>query len=250
MFQRLRFLAEGEDAGAKAGAGGTSTTDAGAGEGGEKKDAGGEAKKDGGEKGKDEPPARKSVLAAKGDEGGKDGKGDAGAKGAEAKAKDGATDDYVVKLPEGEKADPARLETFTKAAKDAGITAEQASKLASFQLAQEKAQADAWAKQDQDWYGELEKDSEFGGANLKASEVALQTALKRFDPDGSLAKDLAKYGVENLPSLAKFLARVGKAGGEDKAGLEKAPKDALKKLSSAERRQIFYDDMKPEKAEK
>jgi hypothetical protein len=116
--------------------------------------------------------------------------------------------------------DEARLKSFTAQAKGAGITPEQAAQLVAYQVGQEKLATESWAKQGENWYGELEKDGEFGGANLKASEAALQSALRRFDPKGELVQDLEKYGVENLPSLARFLRRVGLAGAEDKGTVD------------------------------
>jgi hypothetical protein len=248
MFERLKFLAEGE-VDKTGGAGGTSTTDADATAAAAKAEADKAAAAAGDKKTDAAAPARKSVLSAtdeKKDE--KGGKGAAGAKDGEAKADDAGASDYVVKLPEGMKetdVDKAQLAEFTSWAKEHQLKPEQASEALAFWQKQQAAETQRWAKQDQDWYGALEKDSEFGGQNLKASEANLQKALKVFDTDGSLAKDLAKYGLENLPSLAKTLARIGKAHGEDKPNLEKAKTDAAPKLSSAERRKSFYDDMKP-----
>lgn len=249
MFDRLRMLAAPEgDAG-----GGTSATDAG-GDKGAGGDAAAAAAAAAAKKTADDAAAvakegeRKSVLA--GDK--KGGEGDTGTKDTGAKAKDGAADGYVVKLPEGMKegeVDKEQLSTFTKWAQEKKLTTDQATEALAFWKQTREAEAKTWAKQDQDWYGALEKDAEFGGANLKASEAALQTALKRFDTDGSLAKDLAKYGLENLPSLAKFIARVGKAGAEDQAHVEKDTKPG-KKQSGVDRRKSFYDDMGDKPAEK
>jgi hypothetical protein len=120
-----------------------------------------------------------------------------------------------------------------------GLTPEQASKLISLNDQRNKtavdAQAQAWAKQGDDWYGALEKDAEFGGQNLKASEAALQTALTRFDPKGELIADLGKYGIDNLPSLAKFLRRVGLAGAEDKVIVPTAKNEKTTATSEQER---------------
>lgn len=253
MLTRLMDLiryAPDDGAGGGAGAAGTSSTDGGAGAGADAgakaaadKAAADAAAKDGG------AGERKSVLKA--GEAEKDGKSDAGAKAGEGKPKDAGTDDFVVKLPEGMKegeVDKAQLADFSKWAKEKGLKPEQATEALAYWKTQNDAAAKQWAKQDQDWYGALEKDSEFGGTNLKASEAALQTALKRFDTGGELAKDLAKYGLENLPSLAKFIARVGKAGGEDKAQITKDGKGEGKKLTQQERLGKFYDA--PKAAEK
>lgn len=212
----LQAPADGE--GSATGTGGTSTTDA-----GQKQDAEGEKKVETKAAGEGE---RKSVLKAA-TETKQEGEKKLDAKDAEAKAKDGAADAYEVKVPEGIEVDKDLLAKFASTAKELGISAEAASKLVAFDAerlkAASEAQAKSWAKQGDDWYGALEKDSEFGGANLPASTAALQTALTRFDPKGELVADLSKYGIENLPSLAKFLRRVGIAGAEDKARLTTAP---------------------------
>jgi hypothetical protein len=174
---------------------------------------------------KPQDPAKRSVLAEKPQEPEPGKKPDAAAP--EGKPNDGTPDAYEVKVPEGVKVDEAELKQWTGTAKELGLTPEQASKLISLNDQRSKAavdaQAQAWAKQGDDWYGALEKDPEFGGANQKASEAALQTALKRFDPKGELAADLERYGIENLPSLAKLLRRIGLAGAEDKVVVPRAP---------------------------
>jgi antitoxin component of RelBE/YafQ-DinJ toxin-antitoxin module len=194
--------------------------------------AAGEPKKDGAEAG------RKSVLKGSGGDDaakdGKDGKGDTPGQDAGAKAKDGAADaEYVVTVPEGAKVAPEIMEAFTKAAKETGITAEQASKLVAFQVAQEKAAAEAWVKQSDAWYETLEKDSEFGGKNLKESEAALQRALKRFDPKGEFTKFLEESLLDNRPEVAKFLRRIGLADAEAKTDVITA-KDTKPALSKDE----------------
>lgn len=239
MFERLRFLAEGEDAGGKGGAGGGATPPEG--------DAAAKAAAD---KAAADAEAAKAAAAAKDGKDEKDGKGAAGGKDGESKDKNAAASDYVVKLPEGMKegeVNKEQLDSFTKFAKDEKLSPDQATKALAYWKSLNDAESTRWAKQDQDWYGTLEKDAEFGGANLKASEAALQTALKRFDTGGELAKDLAKYGLENLPSLAKFIARVGKAGGEDKSQVDRDGKGAPKAVSGADRRKAFYDDMGTDK---
>lgn len=160
--------------------------------------------------------AKRSVMAAK-EEKPQDGKASDSAQDVEAKAKSDAAGEYVVKLPEGVKVDETQFKEFTGWAKEKGLTPEQASEAVAYYSQQQKVQVDAWVKQGDDWYGELEKDSEFGGKAMTENEVAVQRAVHKFDPKGELVADLQKYGIENMPSLAKFLARLGKAIGEDKA---------------------------------
>lgn len=169
-------------------------------------------------------PEKKSVLKGAAEapkdatkEGAKD-----GAAADPAKAKEGSDEPYVLKLPEGVTVDKAKLEKFTGWAKENKLTPEQASKAVTLYAEQQQAAVTEWAAKGDAWYADLEKDAEFGGQNLKASEVALQKALKRFDPKGDLVKDLEHYGVENLPSLAKFLRRVGLAAAEDKTVVDTA----------------------------
>lgn len=226
IFEKLRRLQAPADAGAGgSGSGGTSTTDAGtAGTAGEsQKDAGATG---GVKDGTGGTPEKKSVLKAPGDAGDgaakKDGSDTKKGEGNQAKATDGASDKpFEVKVPEGVKLEKAKLEQFTGWAKEKGLTPEQASDALGFYAEQQKQELKAWAAQGDEWYGQLEKDPEFG-KDLKASEAALQKALKRFDPKGELVADLEKYGVDNLPSLARFLRRVGLAGAEDKATVDGA----------------------------
>ena len=183
------------------------------------------------------PPAveKKSVLKPAAAEPAKDGAADP-AKGDPAKATEGASDEpYEVKVPEGVKVDEAKLKTFTGWAKEKGLSAAQATEALAFYAKQQGGEREAWAKQGDDWYGQLEKDPEFGGANLKESEAALQKGLKRFDPKGELVADLERYGIENLPSLAKLLRRIGLASAEDKGSVDTS-KGSEKKPSSEEAR--------------
>jgi hypothetical protein len=168
---------------------------------------------------KDGAGARKSALTAGADAGAKGATNSDADAAAAAKAK-GQTDDgpLEVKLPEGVVVDQKLLGDFAKEAKAAGMNGEQASKVAAWYAGVEKTRAQDWAKQSDDWYDALSKDAEFGGKNHDENLVAFQTAVKRFGGDALIA-DLQKFGIDNLPSLVKAFAAVGKATGEQKGAI-------------------------------
>lgn len=251
LLERMRMIAAPEgDAGGAGGAGGGGGG-SGDGKGGSASPPGGDGK--GGEGAKDGAGAgggqggaggdRKAAISA-GD--GKDGKNDTGAKDGQGKPVKAGADDYVVTVPESWKGtyDKVQLESYTRFAKENGLSAEQASKALGYYAQQQAAEQANWDKQDEAWYGELEKDTEFGGAKLAQSQANVQKALRAFDPSGELLKGLQQMKLDNWPPLARLLARVGAAGAEDKSATEKA-KGAGAKPSAAQRRASFYDDMKP-----
>ena len=172
--------------------------------------------------GTDGAGARKSALTAGAAD--KDGaKGamntDAGADAA-AKAKaDGADTPLEVKLPEGTVVDKGLLDAFAQQAKTAGMNGDQASKLATWWAGVEKTRAQDWAKQSDSWFDELGKDQAFGGKNLDENIAAFQCAVKKFGEPYGLAKDLEKFGIDNMPSLVRTFAAIGKALGEQKGAI-------------------------------
>jgi len=123
-----------------------------------------------------------------------------------------------VKLPDGVEADPKVLDWYKSAAKEAGLNSESASKLAEgflkFQQGAGDAAVEAWKQQGKDWFDDLKADPKFGGANLDANLAAFQAAVNRYGGK-QLAADLRQYGVDNLPSLVRAFAEVGKAIRED-----------------------------------
>jgi hypothetical protein len=168
---------------------------------------------------KDGAGARKSALTAGAEAGAKGAKDSDADAAAAAKAKaDGADAPLEVKLPEGTVVDKGTLDAYAKEAKAAGLNSEQASKLATWYAGVEKTRASGWAKQSDDWYDALSKDPEFGGKNHAENLAAFQSAVKRFGGD-ALVKDLERFGIDNMPSLVKAFAAIGKATGEQKGAI-------------------------------
>lgn len=130
--------------------------------------------------------------------------------------------DVEIKLPEGVQADPESIKAFAAVAKEHGLTSEVASKLAAWNVqrleGESKAQREAWAKQGEAWRGELQKDPDFGGANLAESETAVRRAWARFG-DAATASELDAMGLGNHPGLVKLMARIGRAIKEDDASI-------------------------------
>lgn len=158
---------------------------------------------------------------------------------------------YEIKLPEGLQLDQGRLDGFKKIAQEAGISAEQASKLAEFQLKAEKQLADdalkAWERQDEQWAKELREDKEFGGAKFDASKAAAQKAVMRFG-GRELAERLEALGLGNDPLMFKAFARAGLAIAEDDSSADSDPsKRAAADLTEEERLLLRYPSLKPKK---
>lgn len=185
----------------------------------------------------DKSEAEKKGEPAKGAEGEKE----------KANAGDGKTPDLELKLPDGMKLDEGLWTRFKPVAQELGLDSEKASKLAKFHAEamseREKAGQDAWNQLRSEWHESLKTDKEFGGKNFEANVALAQKALIRFGGK-DLSDELAKYGLDNLPGLAKAFAKIGKEIAEDSSGTETAP--TKKANPSREERVVnFYPDMKP-----
>jgi hypothetical protein len=175
------------------------------------------------------------------------GDGKTGDGAAPAKATEGqSAAEFKITLPDGVKVDGTRLESFTKFAKDNGLSSEQASKAVAEYAKMQADDAKAWEAQDAKWHESLKGDKTFGGSNYDASVAAAQKAVVKFGGE-ELAKDLERLGIGNLPSLARAFARVGKAMSEDSAHVavetpKPKPSDAKTRLAS------MYDSPDSQKA--
>lgn len=160
-----------------------------------------------------------SVLSIK-QEKAEDPKGEGKSEGQGDPKKDGAKDELKLTLPEGVKLDEKAWAKFVPVARELGLNSEQASKLAAFQVGilseRDKASQDAWDQLRGGWYEELKSDKEFGGAKFEENVAMAQKALVRFGGQ-QLADELAKYGLDNHPGLAKAFAKVGRSIAEDSA---------------------------------
>jgi len=171
----------------------------------------------------------------------------------DAKGKEGAPETYeAFKVPEGFTLDQATLETFTPLAKELDLTQEQAQKLVDFEASRmtqfQSAQAQAFANQVAAWGEETRGDKEVGGQAFDASVQAAGLAMNRFGtPElraifGLPSKENPKgLGLGNHPELIRFIARVGKAMGEDTFH-SGAGKDPGSDVSLAQK---FYPGMNP-----
>ena len=129
---------------------------------------------------------------------------------------------YEITAPEGfEGIDEALLNDFTPLAKEAGISNEQAQKLADLyskqMMAQAEAQEQQWFKQREDWVKELKGDPEFGNGNeetFRGSVGKAQLALEQFGTP-ELKQYLLDTGLGDNVHVLKLMAKVGGALGED-----------------------------------
>jgi hypothetical protein len=133
---------------------------------------------------------------------------------------------YEFKAPEGTEYDSAVVDSYSAAAKEAGLTQEAAQKviekmapaLAERQATQIKAVQEGWLEA-------TKTDSEFGGAKLSENMAIAKKALDQFDPlpaavEGQKATTplrtfLDQTGIGNNPDLIRFMYRAGKAISQD-----------------------------------
>lgn len=130
----------------------------------------------------------------------------------------GAPEKYEFKFPEGVSVDAAMLAKFEPILKEAGLSQEQAQKLADVQLEfkqqEAKAQQDAWVAQLATWAEEVRTDKEIGGQKFDENLKAAQSALARFGSP-ELKQLLDSTGLGNHPELVRLCAKIGKAMAED-----------------------------------
>jgi len=167
--------------------------------------------------------------AKEGDQGQASGESDKGA----------ASDAEIeVKLPEGVEVDQVLMDGFKTVAKDAGLNSESASKVVAWYAKHQdetaKAQMAEYEKQSADWVAELKSDVDFGGKNFDESVAAAKSAVARFGGD-TLAAELERLGIGNLPILVKAFSRIGKAFSEDTTSAQ-AAKNASTAANSREER--------------
>jgi hypothetical protein len=197
----------------------------------------GASKKDGGTN------SRSSELVADADQGDtpKDGKATNEVAGKDA---GGATTPTPVKvqlpdkLPDGVTVDQDFVKGFEVEAAKAGLDSSKASALVAWYLDQQSAQSTKIAQDMERWSAEnqaaLAKDPEYGGTKLAESRAAVQRCLSRFDPKSELKTLLTDFHLDNHPVIAKALAAIGRALGEDKMSVEGTSEGRV--LSKAEER--------------
>jgi len=140
-----------------------------------------------------------------------------------------APEKYTFTAPEGSDFDPDVLESFSGAAKEAGITQDAAQKLiekmAPALVARQVDQVQAIQKE---WRDASSSDKEFGGEKLAENLGVARKALDMLDPlpNGAGANGVPKStplrvmleetGLGNHPEVIRILFRAGKAISEDR----------------------------------
>jgi hypothetical protein len=122
---------------------------------------------------------------------------------------------YTFTAPEGSEYDPEILESFSGAAKEAGLTQDAAQKLIEKMApALAARQVDQVQAIHQEWRDASSVDKEFGGDKLLEN---LAVARKARDAFGTpeLHKLLEDTGLGNHPEVLRFMFRAGKAISED-----------------------------------
>ena len=125
---------------------------------------------------------------------------------------------YEFKAPDGMTLDTAAVEAFSPIARELGLSQDQAQKMVDLYSTQvasnQKAIADGWGKQQQDWGKELSGDKEFGGDAFSSTRNNANAVLSKFASKDEI-QAIQAMGLGNFPPFVKMLARAGKAMGED-----------------------------------
>jgi len=129
---------------------------------------------------------------------------------------------YDFKAPEGMEFDAAVLETYSDAAKAAGLSQEAAQKvIEKMAPAIAQCQLDQMNALHKEWTDASTADKEFGGEKLKENLGVVRKALDTFDPlpQGATTTPLRTLlnttGMGNHPEIIRVLYRAGKAISED-----------------------------------
>ncbi len=123
---------------------------------------------------------------------------------------------YVFTAPEGKEYDPQVLESFSSAAKVAGLTQDAAQKLIETMAPAISArQADQVQAIHKGWLDASTTDKEFGGEKLAENLGVARKALDTFGTP-ELRKLLDDTGLGNHPEVLRLMYRTGKAISEDK----------------------------------
>lgn len=134
----------------------------------------------------------------------------------ETTAASGAPEKYEFTAPEGKAYDPAILESFSGAAKEANLTQDAAQKLIDTMVPTLQArQADQLKAIHQEWQNASTADKEFGGEKLTENLGVARKALDTFATP-ELRTLLETTGLGNHPEMLRLLYRAGKAISEDK----------------------------------
>lgn len=121
---------------------------------------------------------------------------------------------YDLKLPEGSRLQPARLEKIQALAKEKGLSQEQAQLIVDREndaVTDFHARSlEAYAAEEQKWMRAAQDDKEIGGENLKVASEHSKRVLDQFASE-ELKKELTESRLGNHPELVRLLYRIGKA---------------------------------------
>ena len=148
----------------------------------------------------------------------------------EAQQPNGAPEKYDLEIPQGAQVDPEFLTEFESVAREANLNNDQAKKFAALgtKLSEKMTamQAEAQARQVEQWKSESLSDKEFGGDQLQSNIAIAKTALTQF-ASPKLVELLNASGLGNHPEVIRAFYKVGKAISPDQ-GLVKGKETTSK----------------------
>jgi hypothetical protein len=103
---------------------------------------------------------------------------------------------------------------FKAIAAELKLPALSAQKLLDLHVAQQRAAAQAYADQAQEWRAAVEADKQLGGDKFKETVANASRAVMLFG-DKELREVLAETGLGNHPALVRFADKIGRAHAED-----------------------------------
>ena len=122
---------------------------------------------------------------------------------------------FALELDEEYAFDRGNVDAYAKHCRELGMSREQAQASVDFSIALHEKEREAFARQRQEWKGEMKQDPEFGGDKFDASCLAAKKALAAFDSSGEVRRMLADTGYGDNPAVIRVFARIGKAMAED-----------------------------------
>lgn len=122
-------------------------------------------------------------------------------------------------LPEGFEPDETMAAEFKTFAKEIDLTQEQAQKLVEYQAkATAKVQDEFrtfYEDRDKQWFEELKNDKDVGGEKFQENTARVQRAFTTIDPEGTLRKEMATFGLDKWPAMYKAMLKFTDLVGED-----------------------------------
>lgn len=121
------------------------------------------------------------------------------------------------KLPEGREADPVLMGEFSSVAKELGLTQDAGQKLIDLYEKAVGAQQAAWDAQAAKWPEQVKADPDLGGANFDKTKAEVSRVMAKFGTV-ELRQYLTDTKLGDHPELVRFVAKIGRAMGEDQVG--------------------------------